>query len=72
MKDNSYKLLNLQIEEKLGNSTNNQIGAHDYHQMGPKLCGRTLPSNISSDTEKVRITFRTNENVKGDGFKVKI
>ena len=60
-----------QIEEKIGNTTENQIGQTEYRQIGPKLCGRTLPSTITSQTEKIRITFRTNENINGDGFKVR-
>ena len=67
-----YLYIYTQIEEKLGNASENQIGRNEYRQIGPKLCGRSLPASIISQTEKVRITFRTNENVNGDGFKVKM
>ena len=39
-------------------------------QLGDRLCGRVLPQNVSSSTEKLRITFRSNSDTKGDGFNV--
>lgn len=35
-----------------------------------RLCGHETPAKINSTTNLVRVTFRTNDRVAGDGFKV--
>lgn len=35
-----------------------------------RLCGHNTPSRVVSSTNFVRVTFRTNDKVVGDGFRV--
>lgn len=37
-----------------------------------RYCGIEAPSDITTNSHQVRITFRTNENVTGDGFSLKV
>lgn len=37
-----------------------------------KYCGIKLPAPIKAGSNSVRITFKTNENVTSDGFKMEI
>ena len=41
-----------------------------WKQVGDRLCGREIPEGVNTTTERVRVTFRSNSEINGDGFKV--
>ena len=46
-------------------------GESRWRTVGERLCGREIPEIVNTTTERVRVTFRSNSEINGDGFKVK-
>ena len=42
----------------------------DWKSSGDRYCGRQLPQPIATYSEKVRLIFRSNQDIIGEGFKV--
>jgi len=40
--------------------------------LGNRLCGRHIPPQFKSSETKLKIRFRTDNNIQGDGFKVSL
>ena len=45
-------------------------GEDRWRTVGERLCGREIPDIVNTTTERVRVTFRSNSEINGDGFKV--
>ena len=45
-------------------------GESSWRTVGERLCGREIPDIVNTTTERVRVTFRSNNDINGDGFKV--
>lgn len=43
-----------------------------WRPLGKPLCGIKLPNSIKTQSNKIQITFKTNQNVTGDGFQFKV
>lgn len=43
--------------------------AEDWKSLG-KFCGRNLPGSFESTSENMKVLFRSDEGVNGDGFQV--
>ncbi len=41
-----------------------------WDPVGGRLCGRDIPANVTTRTERVRVVFRSNREIDGDGFKI--
>ena len=46
----------------------NDLG--DWQNSGVRFCGRQLPQPVSTNSERVRLIFRSNQDINGEGFKV--
>ncbi|CAG9816798.1 unnamed protein product [Phaedon cochleariae] len=61
------------IEESV-NCTNDYLEVFDWRDEGwtslGKHCGRIIPSNLKSSSEKMKILFRTNDKITANGFKL--
>ena len=44
-------------------------GEDRWRTVGERLCGREVPEVVNTTTEKVRVTFRSDAEINGDGFK---
>ena len=42
-----------------------------WEPFGDRLCGRTNPENVITESENNRIVFRSNADINGDGFSVR-
>lgn len=38
---------------------------------GPKFCGRNTPPTVNTTSNRLKVLFRSNEVIQGDGFQVK-
>ena len=45
-------------------------GEDRWSTVGERMCGREIPDIVNTTTERVRVTFRSNSEISGDGFKV--
>ena len=64
--------------EKSINCTNDYLvieekeSENKWRQLGDRICGIQLPEIIRTSSNVARIRFKTNNNVTGDGFQIKI
>ena len=43
----------------------------DWMSSGDRYCGRQLPATITTYSEKIRLIFRSNQAINGEGFRVR-
>ena len=43
-----------------------------WERHGERMCGRTTPENVITESENNRIMFRSNADINGDGFSVSL
>ena len=44
----------------------------DWMSSGDRLCGRQMPQPVVTKSERVRLIFRSNQDINGEGFKVRL
>ena len=44
----------------------------NYRQIGPRLCGRTIPKEVESTGSTMRILFHTDHRLQYNGFQIQI